>query len=49
MIALTSAVKLLCELTMLRELGFGKKQIAEWATSKNQRLVWDMKQSFLAL
>jgi hypothetical protein len=49
LVALTFAVKLLFELTMLLELGFAKKQIADWVTSENQRLVWDMQASFLSL
>jgi hypothetical protein len=49
LITLTFAVKLLFELTMLDELGFGKNQIAEWALRKNQRLVHDMRRSFLSL
>ncbi len=46
--ALTVAVKLLFELAMLRELGFGRTEIAE-LVDRNVRLSSDLRRGFIAL
>lgn len=49
LIALAAAVKLLFDLTMMRELGFKQKPIAAATLSNNQRLVSAVQRGFLAL
>jgi ApeA N-terminal domain 1 len=48
LVALTIAVKLLYELAMLRELGFGQTEITQLVLS-NRRLSSDLRRGFLAL
>jgi hypothetical protein len=49
LVALTVALKLLFDLTLLRELGFTQTAIADAALDKNQRLVREMQRGFLEL
>jgi hypothetical protein len=49
LVSLTFGVKLLFELAMAQELGFPKREIERWFLHRNQRLVWEMQRSFLAL
>jgi hypothetical protein len=49
LVALTRAVKLLFEITLMMELGFTKTDIAHNALDTNQRLVREVQTSFLAL
>jgi hypothetical protein len=49
LVSLTFAVKLLFELTMALELGFSKTEVQAWVLERNQRLVWEMRRSFVSL
>jgi hypothetical protein len=47
--ALTYAAKLVFEILVMRELGFGQREIAEQALKQNQRLVVSVEAGFLSL